>query len=183
MIKGRSSEKEKLLIWLSIPIVFLISLQAPVAKAEANWGVSAYVAGTMLAVWVLVQLWPKGLRISLIIGGVASFLFPLATIFAHQLVLPGGNEVMKRYLGRSEISREAGVLAQQAGAEHHCHRQSRFCRRHVSHAEKGAAQDLFASACWLSCQLLRAGICASGRSPGPGSVHHARRIDLRGRDT
>jgi 4-amino-4-deoxy-L-arabinose transferase-like glycosyltransferase len=115
LIKGKSSAKEKLLIWFSMPVVFLITLQALVAKAEANWGVSAYVAGTVLAVWLLVQLWPKGLHISLIIGGVASFLFPLATIFAHQLVLPGGNEVMKRYLGRSEISREAGVLAKQAG--------------------------------------------------------------------
>ncbi|WP_039843945.1 ArnT family glycosyltransferase [Rhizobium gallicum] len=115
MLKGKSGEKEKLLIWLSMPVVLLITLQAFVAKAEANWGVSAYVAGTILAVWVLTQLWPKGLRISLIVGGVASFLFPLATIFAHQLILPGGNEVMKRYLGRSEISREAGVLAKRAG--------------------------------------------------------------------
>jgi len=115
MIRGRSGETEKLLIWFSLPVVFLITLQAFVAKAEANWGVTAYVAGTVLAVLVLARLWPKGLKISLVIGAVASILFPLATIFAHELILPGGNEIMKRYLGRAEVSREVADLAKQAG--------------------------------------------------------------------
>jgi hypothetical protein len=55
------------------------------------------------------------LRVSLAINGTASLLFPLAAVFAHQLVLPNGDEVMKRYLGRSAVSREAGDLARQAG--------------------------------------------------------------------
>ncbi|WP_431321388.1 ArnT family glycosyltransferase [Rhizobium sp. YTU87027] len=113
-IKGKSEPRERLLIWLSMPVVLLITLQALVAKAYANWGVTAYIAGTMLAVWLLDRLWPKGLRISLMINGAASFLFPLAAVFAHQLVLPNGNEIMKRYLGRSAISREAGEVARQS---------------------------------------------------------------------
>ncbi|SEH50620.1 4-amino-4-deoxy-L-arabinose transferase [Rhizobium tibeticum] len=112
--KGKNNERESLLIWLSIPVVLLITLQALVAKAYANWGVTAYIAGTMLAVWLLHRLWPKGLRLSLAINGTASFLFPLAAVFAHQLVLPNGNEIMKRYLGRSAISREAGELARRS---------------------------------------------------------------------
>jgi hypothetical protein len=64
---------------------------------------------------LLHRVWPKGLRVSFAINGVASMLFPLAAIFAHQLVLPNGNEVMKRYLGRSDVSREAGDLARQVG--------------------------------------------------------------------
>jgi len=114
-LKGKSEPREKLLIWLSIPVVVLITFQALVAKAYANWGVTAYIAGTILAVWLLDRLWPKGLRLSLAINGTASFLFPLAAIFAHQLVLPNGSEIMKRYLGRSAISREAGELARQSG--------------------------------------------------------------------
>ena len=39
------------------------------------------------------------------------------TIFAHQILLPNGDEVMKRYLGRSDISREAADLARQAGTD------------------------------------------------------------------
>jgi 4-amino-4-deoxy-L-arabinose transferase-like glycosyltransferase len=115
MIKGQSGPTEKLLIWLSVPVVLLITLQALIAKAYANWAVTAYIAGTMLAVWLLHREWPKGLRVSLIINGTVSLLFPLAAVFAHQLVLPNGEEVMKRYLGRSAISREAGDLARQAG--------------------------------------------------------------------
>ena len=114
-LKGKSEPREKLLIWLSLPVVLLITFQALVAKAYANWGVTAYIAGTILAVWLLDRLWPKGLRLSLAINGTASFLFPLAAIFAHQLVLPNGSEIMKRYLGRSAISREAGELARQSG--------------------------------------------------------------------
>lgn len=115
MIRGRSDAQEKLLVWLSVPVVVLITLQATVAKAYANWGVTAYVAGVILAVWLLYRLWPKGLRISLTINGIISLLFPFATIFSHQLLLPNGDEVMKRYLGRSAVSLEAGELATQAG--------------------------------------------------------------------
>ena len=116
MIRGRSEPREKILVWLSIPVVLLITLQATIAKAYANWAVTAYVAGIVLAVWVLYRLWPKGLRTSLTINGIACLLFPFATIFSHQLVLPNGKEVMERYLGRSEVSREAADLAAQAGA-------------------------------------------------------------------
>ncbi|WP_454848164.1 ArnT family glycosyltransferase [Rhizobium binxianense] len=115
MLKGRSDDREKTLVWLSMPVVLLITLQATLAKAYANWGVTAYVAGIVLAVWLLYRLWPKGLRISLTINGIATLIFPLVTIFAHQVLLPNGDEVMKRYLGRSDVSREAGALARQAG--------------------------------------------------------------------
>lgn len=115
VLKGQGSAIEKLLIWLSVPVVLLITLQALIGKAYANWAVTAYVAGTILAVWLLHRVWPKGLRVSFAINGTASLLFPLAAIFANQLVLPNGTEVMKRYLGRSAVSREAADLARQAG--------------------------------------------------------------------
>jgi 4-amino-4-deoxy-L-arabinose transferase-like glycosyltransferase len=114
-IRGNSSAFETLLIWLSVPVILLITFQALVAKAYANWAVTAYVAGTILAVWLLHREWPKGLRISLAVNGFASIVFPMAAVFAHQLVLPNGDEAMKRYLGRSAISREAADLARQSG--------------------------------------------------------------------
>lgn len=114
-IRGNSNPFERLLIWLSVPVILLITFQAVVAKAYANWAVTAYVAGTILAVWLLHREWPKGLRISLAVNGFASIVFPLAAVFAHQLELPNGDEAMKRYLGRSAVSREAGDLARQSG--------------------------------------------------------------------
>ncbi|MGO8078192.1 glycosyl transferase, partial [Rhizobium leguminosarum] len=40
MIRVRSDDREKMLVWLSMPVVVLITLQATVAKAYANWAVS-----------------------------------------------------------------------------------------------------------------------------------------------
>jgi hypothetical protein len=117
MATGQSKPKEKILVWLSMPVVALITLQALVAKAYANWAVTAYVAGAILAVWVLYRFWRKGLWISLAINGLVSILFPIATIFAHGLVLPNGNEALQRFLGRAEVSRKAGDLAKQAGLD------------------------------------------------------------------
>jgi 4-amino-4-deoxy-L-arabinose transferase-like glycosyltransferase len=115
MARGVSEPKEKMLVWLSIPVVLLITLQALIAKAYANWAVTAYVAGAILAVWVLHRFWPRGLWISLAINGLVSVLFPIATILAHDLVLPNGKEALGRFLGRAEVSRKAGDLAKQAG--------------------------------------------------------------------
>jgi 4-amino-4-deoxy-L-arabinose transferase-like glycosyltransferase len=115
MARRLSEPKEKMLIWLSVPVVLLITLQALLAKAYANWAVTAYVAGTILAVWILQRFWRKGLWISLAINGLVSILFPIATIFAHDLVLPGGNEALQRFLGRAEVSLKAADLARQAG--------------------------------------------------------------------
>lgn len=115
MVKHENEPRENMLVWLSVPVVLLITLQALIAKAYANWAVTAYVAGTILAVWLLDRKWPRGLPISLAIGGIVSVLFPVATIFAHDLVLPNGREALERFLGRSDVSRKAGDLAKQAG--------------------------------------------------------------------
>jgi lipid A galacturonosyltransferase RgtD len=115
MARGRSEPEERMLIWLSIPVALLITLQALLAKAYANWAVTAYVAGVILAVWVLYRFWRRGLWISLVLNGIVSVLFPIATIFAHDLFLPGGKEALERFLGRAEVSHKAGDLAKQAG--------------------------------------------------------------------
>ena len=115
MARGRSEPKENMLVWLSIPVVLLITLQALIAKAYANWAVTAYVAGVILAVWVLHRFWPRGLWVSLAINGIVSVLFPIATIFAHDLILPNGKQALERFLDRAEVSRKASDLARQAG--------------------------------------------------------------------
>ncbi|AYG58071.1 ArnT family glycosyltransferase [Rhizobium jaguaris] len=114
MVRGQSDDREKLLVWLSIPVVALITLQALFAKAYANWAVTAYAAGTILAVWLLYRLTKKGLVISLIIGSVVAFLLPVLTVFAYDIKLPNGNLVMQRYVGRSAISLEIASIATQA---------------------------------------------------------------------
>ena len=114
LIRGQSDDREKLLLWLSMPVVALITLQALLAKAYANWAVSAYAAGTILAVWVLYRLTKKGLSTSLIIGAVVAFAIPVLTVFALDIKLPNGDLVMKRYVGRSIISEEIANIATEA---------------------------------------------------------------------
>lgn len=115
MIRGLSGTEEKLLVWLSMPVVALITLQALFAKAYANWAVTAYAAGTILAVWLLSRT-KRGLTTSLIINAIPVVLLPILTVFAGQLKLPNGDLVMKRYMGRSTISLQIADIARDAGA-------------------------------------------------------------------
>ena len=112
-VKQDCDWREQLLIWLSVPVVALICFQATIAKAYANWAVTAYVAGTLLAVWTLRRVWPQGLRWSLLLNGVISCLVALSPVFAHQLSAAGAATVMDRYLGRSLVSNAAAQLARE----------------------------------------------------------------------
>lgn len=113
MIRGQAGDKEKLLVWLSMPVVILITLQAFFAKAYANWAVTAYVAGTILAVWLL-RGTKRGLVTSVIINSIPVLLLPILAVFAPDLKLPNGDLVMKRYMGRSAISLEVADIANDA---------------------------------------------------------------------
>ncbi|WP_337270573.1 ArnT family glycosyltransferase [Oryzifoliimicrobium ureilyticus] len=115
LMRNKSQEDEKLLLLLSVPVVFLITLQALLGGAYANWAVTAYVAGTILAVIVFERLWPQGLRISFGINGAICLVFPFLTIFPQSLTLPNGRQIMQRYLGRAEISHHVAYLARQTG--------------------------------------------------------------------
>jgi 4-amino-4-deoxy-L-arabinose transferase-like glycosyltransferase len=113
MIRGRSADEVKLLVWLSLPAVALITLQALFAKAYANWAVAAYAAGTILAVHILRET-KRGLSTSLIIGLVPAILIPILTAFSGDLKLPNGELLLKRYMGRSAVSLQIADVADRA---------------------------------------------------------------------
>ena len=115
MLRGQALPWQKILFWLSMPVVALITLQALTGKAYANWAALGYVAGVPLAVWWLGDRWTTGLWISLAINGFATIAFPLITVFPEAVTLPNGNPVLKRHLGRSEISLWAADAARKAG--------------------------------------------------------------------
>lgn len=115
VLRGAAQPWQKILFWLSLPVVALIALQGLIGKAYANWAAPGYVAGVLLAVWWLGNRWRAGLWISLAINGLAALAFPLVTVFPEAVRLPNGDPVMKRYLGRSEISLWAADAARRAG--------------------------------------------------------------------
>ncbi len=110
MIRGvpqghdQHTEQQRLLAWLSLPCILLITIQAIFGDANANWGVPAYVAGTVLACAMMMGLPWWVMRSSLVINAVIAVLIPLLTVFPYTLRLPNGDLVMKRYVGRSAVS-------------------------------------------------------------------------------
>lgn len=115
VLRGRAEPWQRILFWLSMPVVLLLTLQGVIGKAYANWAAPAYIAGVLLSVWWLHDRWKAGLWISLAINGLASVAFPLVTLYPEAVRLPNGVPVMKRYLGRSELSLWAADAARKAG--------------------------------------------------------------------
>ena len=115
VLRGNATFWQRILFWLSMPVVALITLQALTGKAYANWAALGYVAGVLLAVWWLGDRWKTGLWISLAINGFATIAFPLITAFPEAVRLPNGEPVLKRHLGRGEISLWTAEAARKAG--------------------------------------------------------------------
>lgn len=115
VLKRAGEWREQILVCLSLPIIALISLQATLAKAYANWAATAYIAGTLLAVWTLRRVWPQGLKWSLLLNGTVSCLVATAPVFAIPVSESGASIVLDRYLGRSKVSNDAAALARTLG--------------------------------------------------------------------
>lgn len=100
---------------LSIPLLLLMTAQALISRAFANWAVGAYAAGLLLATpWLSAR--PHWLRASLILNTVVAIILPLLTIFGTDLRLPNGDLALKRYLGRSALVSTAIADARRLGA-------------------------------------------------------------------
>lgn len=100
----RASPDRRLLLVFSAPILVVVSLQATLSQAYANWAASAYLAGTVAAVaWMLghSRAW---LVASFAFNGALSMLFPLAAT-APEALTWRGQPLLERYVGRDEMSR------------------------------------------------------------------------------
>lgn len=113
-VSARTPE-QRALVALSVPILAVVTVQALMSHALANWAVGAYAAGVLLAVPVLAAR--RSLLVaSLAINGLVAIALPLMTIAGTELRLPNGDLALKRYLGRAELARTAVETAQQSGA-------------------------------------------------------------------
>jgi 4-amino-4-deoxy-L-arabinose transferase-like glycosyltransferase len=96
----------------ALPALAVVSVQALLDKAYANWAVSAYFAGTVLALSVLMAR-PRLRAAGVAVNAVVAVALPLLTVFpAFQI---GARPVLFRYLDRAEVSRQVIALAQEAG--------------------------------------------------------------------
>ncbi|MBC2836947.1 ArnT family glycosyltransferase [Paragemmobacter straminiformis] len=92
----------------ALPPLVIVSVQALLEQAYANWAASAYFAGTVAAVALLSHR-PRLMGASLAINGALSLIVPLLTIFPTFSL--GDRPILVRYLGQAEMSRQIIDLA------------------------------------------------------------------------
>ena len=104
----------RVLVFLSIPIILIVCVQALLSKAYANWAAAAYFAGTVVAAAVLVEKHVRLLKLSVGIGSIAALLLPVLTTMAYDIRVDGEKPAMKRLLGREQMSLDILQAAENA---------------------------------------------------------------------
>lgn len=99
---------------LSLPVLVIVSVQALLSQAYANWAVASYFAGLLIAVAVLSGRKRWLLWLSLAINGSICILLPVLTILAPWPEW-GGRPLLSRYLGQAELSAQIVDAARAAG--------------------------------------------------------------------
>jgi 4-amino-4-deoxy-L-arabinose transferase-like glycosyltransferase len=110
------SHQQKLLFAFSIPIILMITVQAFLSRAHANWAAAAYVAGSILIVHEFLRSDLRALmKGSLALHVAALLLIGASNAFAGRFALPGGIDPYARVLGWRAIAAEADKLALDGG--------------------------------------------------------------------
>jgi 4-amino-4-deoxy-L-arabinose transferase-like glycosyltransferase len=111
-LRHRLDERDRMLLCFSLPILALISAQAFLSRAHANWAAVAYVAATILVIAVLLRanarralLASFGLHTALVVA------FGLGLAVAQTAVLPFNINPFERVLGWRELGATADRLA------------------------------------------------------------------------
>lgn len=99
-LRGEDRRRERMLLWFSIPVILIITTQAFLSRAHANWAATAYPAATILVTAVFLRLasWKLfygslGLHLALIVA------ISLGTVFAPQISAPSKADPFYRVLG------------------------------------------------------------------------------------
>lgn len=110
---------DRLLLSFALPVLVIITMQAFISRAHANWAAVSYVSATVLVVATLIRniewAW---LRRSMILHVLLLLALVAGTIFAGRFALPGGTDPFSRTLGWKEIAdatRKELVAAREAG--------------------------------------------------------------------
>ncbi|MEL6889414.1 MAG: glycosyltransferase family 39 protein [Pseudomonadota bacterium] len=103
LIRRRAPERAGLLLIFSLTVVGLMTVQGLRAEANANWAVTGYVAGSILAAALLIRT-PRLLVLGLAINLTLTIALPLAYVNGDTLRLPNGRLLADRYQGMDKMS-------------------------------------------------------------------------------
>ncbi|MBI1219442.1 MAG: glycosyltransferase family 39 protein [Rhodobacteraceae bacterium] len=104
-------------VWLvvALPILALVSVQALLDHAYANWAAAAWLPATLLVfAWLAHR--PRLGAATLVLNAVFCIVLPLATLAPAALTGPNGRPLLMRYLGRAAVSQRILAVARAAGA-------------------------------------------------------------------
>jgi 4-amino-4-deoxy-L-arabinose transferase-like glycosyltransferase len=112
------SPADRLLVCFVVPVLTVITAQAFVSRAHANWAATAYVAGSILVPATFLRLGlERWLKASLGLHLVVMALLIVGTSLAGQFRLPFGSDPFQRTLGWSNLGeRTQAVLAEARAA-------------------------------------------------------------------
>jgi 4-amino-4-deoxy-L-arabinose transferase-like glycosyltransferase len=101
---------------MSLPVLAIVSVQALVSGANANWAAAGHLAAVLIAVAVLAPhrwLLAAGLAVNLAV----TIALPVAAVFADSWRFGSGNLVLARYVGPAAVSRRAAEIARTEGID------------------------------------------------------------------
>lgn len=101
------NERDALLLCFAVPVIVIVTVQAFLSRAHANWAAVSYVAAATLVTAVMVRdrdwRWfgaSLGLHVALLVA------LAVALAFAGRFALPGGADPFKRTLGWEALAGE-----------------------------------------------------------------------------
>ena len=105
--------EERMLLCVAVPVLIIVSVQALMEKAYANWAVGAYFAAVLIVVPPLLAQAPRLLRVSMGINGAIALALPLLTLVPGLSL--GNGPLLQRYLGQAGLSAQIAAEAKAIG--------------------------------------------------------------------
>ncbi len=117
--RGRLDARDRLLLAFALPIIVIVTAQAFISRAHANWAAPAYVSATVLVVAMLVREGRHWLTASYGISATVIVALAIAVAFAGQFALPGGRDPFARTLGWQALAEATQARLDRARREGH----------------------------------------------------------------
>ena len=109
---------DTLLLVLSWPVLFVITLQGFLAQANVNWGATAYPAGVVVATALVIRhRWRFFFWTNLIVCGVVSLVILLGTAFFDPADAPKAGKQLRQLAGWQQTATSIEALADETGAK------------------------------------------------------------------
>jgi 4-amino-4-deoxy-L-arabinose transferase-like glycosyltransferase len=110
------SRETRALLAFSLPILLIVTLQAFLSKAYANWAATAYLTATPLVIgWLIMRGRTRLMMVGIALNAALCVVVPVLTLAPTLITMGDGAPLMSRYLGRTKLSGEIFEVARAQG--------------------------------------------------------------------